>query len=158
MLQRAGKSKLKSFQEGGAAGFLGSSDFPRALMEEINTADPAGMLLPVCLQAPASGDATVPDDETESLKRRLSYTLKGKRIFTLSGGADKLVPYACGDVFYRFLKTAISTWWKDGDCQFKDTIYDGVGHETTPTMAKDAVEYLAQILAAERKVLKDSHL
>lgn len=119
-------------------------------------ADPAGKLLPSYLQAPNDGSTKVLPGDYERLSAALDALLKGKTVFALSGGADKLVPYAEGKVFYDFLKSAIGGedkegWWKGNNCVFVDRVYDGVGHETTAEMADDAVRFLADVVLEERR-------
>jgi hypothetical protein len=160
MLQRAEKCKRSSFRERGARGFLGSEDFPTALVKGVQKADPAGRLLPAYLQAPTNKDdvpTVLPQDQAR-LAVQLDKTLAGKVIFALSGGADKLVPYAEGRVFYDYLKRAIGCedgkdgWWKNNNCVFVDRVYEGVGHQTTPEMAEDAVRFLADVALDDRVV------
>lgn len=147
MLQRAEKSRLKTF----GPNFLGSTDFPPALVEEIGRSDPAGVFLPAEMKAPNIVQDVVPAPGLRlKIIQSLNAKLKGKRILNLSGGSDKLVPYACGETFVRFLKTAIDPsqgWWKNSGLVFEDRVFDGVGHEMTPEMAAVAVTFIGDSLA-----------
>ena len=70
--------------------------------------------------------------------------LLGKRILALSGGADKLVPYKCGEPFLGWLKHAIAPggWFQDGDLVLEDIVVDGVGHDMSPEMLKEALRFI----------------
>lgn len=156
MLQRAEKSRLKTF----GPNFLGSEDFPKALVQAVRQTDPAGLLLPEEMKAPAMVEDVVPFNNAQShISNVLKFTLEGKKILNLSGGADKLVPYAQSKVFMDFMKAAVDPekgWWKDNGVVLKDLIFDGVGHECTIDMANSAVDFVCAVLAGEKK--KESHL
>jgi pimeloyl-ACP methyl ester carboxylesterase len=161
MLQRAEKSRRKTF----GPKFLGSSDFPAALIASVDTSDPAGLFLPANLKGPSAvsvGIASViPSSSVQaSTTAILTSTLQNKKILLQSGGADKLVPYACGEPFLRFLKAAIGGWWKNNGLVLDDRVYEGVGHETTPRMAKEAVEWIGDVLAGDIRVggVKESRI
>ncbi|KAI5801090.1 Alpha/Beta hydrolase protein [Pyronema domesticum] len=112
MEHRAGKSKLQAFT-------LGASDhFPKTLLEVVKRYDPAAMGV------------------EEAAKR-----LQGKKVLTLSGGADKLVPYACNEEFLRELKE------KSG-VEVKDIVYEGIGHECTPTMVEELAKWVNEVVVA----------
>lgn len=64
-----------------------------------------------------------------------------------SGGDDKLVPYRCAEPFMDFLKTATSTWYKDGKVYVEDNVYPGIGHAYSEDMAKDASRFVCDIVA-----------
>jgi pimeloyl-ACP methyl ester carboxylesterase len=150
MLHRAEKSRLESFAR--RLGFLGSTDFPAALLEAVRDTDPAGLLLPTAMQGPATvADVIPPAAELAERAALLQANLAGKKILNLSGGADKLVPYACGETFLRYLKVAIDPregWWGTNDgVVFEDRVFDGVGHETTAEMAEVAVTFVGDVLA-----------
>jgi pimeloyl-ACP methyl ester carboxylesterase len=115
MCQRAEKSRLKTW----GPNFIGSPDFPPALVDAIASSDPAGLLLPSELKAPRSvveGDSLDPSPSAQAhTAKLLDGLLKNKNILNLSGGADKLVPYSMSETFLKFLKRAIGPggWWKD---------------------------------------------
>ncbi|KAE9964100.1 hypothetical protein BLS_008648 [Venturia inaequalis] len=161
MLQRAEKSKRKTV----AAGFLGSADFPAALIAAVDDFDPAGIFLPKELKGPnvvgAGIASVVPSSSVQaSTASLLSEKLQNKKILLQSGGADKLVPYTCGETFLRFLKTAAGSWWKNNGLVLDDRVYEGVGHETTPQMAKEAVEWIGDVLAGDVRIggVKESRI
>ena len=70
--------------------------------------------------------------------------LRGKRILNLAGGADKLVPYASGEGFLRWLKGAIGPegMFADGEVVLEDMVFEGVGHEMSPGMVTEAVRFV----------------
>lgn len=161
MLQRAEKSRRKTF----GPAFLGSSDYPAALIAAVDNSDPAGLFLPKEWKGPnvvSAGIASiVPTASVQaSTASILNSTLQNKRILLQSGGADKLVPYACGEPFLRFLKTATGSWWKNNGLVLDDRVYEGVGHETTPLMAKEAMEWIGDVLAGDIRVagVKESRI
>jgi len=166
MCQRASKTRLKSWNATKPAGssFLGSPDFPRTLLGEMERSDPAGHLLPSYLKAdPKRGyDWETGSDEGRNLNKvlptdyarlssKLDATLKGKAILNLSGGADKLVPYGCGRVFFDYLKGAVGPggWWTNNGVVFDDRRFDGIGHNVSPAMADAAVEFIGKVLSGE---------
>ncbi|KAK7517309.1 Alpha/Beta hydrolase protein [Phyllosticta citriasiana] len=142
MQQRAEKSKLQTW----GPDFIGSSDFPQALVEAVRQWDPAGSLM----RRLSNAEAPTPI-EKERLRGHLWANLQGKRLLNLSGGADKLVPYECGQDFLTFLKKAVQ---EDPRLAFEleDLVFDGVGHETTPKMAEIAVNFICDSLASDRPV------
>jgi hypothetical protein len=175
MAHRASKSKLSDWNPktkttssssgGGAAGtqFFGSASFPDALIDSIDNTDPAGVFLPPGAKATglAFPLAALPNEAAlEPLGRsrqqgvvRLNRSLKGKAVLNLSGGADKLVPHACAEPFFAYLKRAREGWWKDGkEFWFEDRVFDGVGHAVSPDMAEAAVRFVGDIVAGDIKV------
>ena len=166
MCQRASKSRLASWNSSSPPGtsFLGSTDFPSALIKALEKSDPASALLPNYLKAdPArrgrdweviakATDVKVLSSDYDRLAENLNKSLKGKVILNLSGGADKLVPYACGETFFRFLREASKPgggWWQENEFIFDDRIFEGVGHEITPEMAEVAVTFIGDVLASK---------
>ncbi|EKG10755.1 hypothetical protein MPH_12138 [Macrophomina phaseolina MS6] len=145
MRQRAEKSKLQTWVSSEPAGsrFVGSADFPRALVEAVARYDPAGLLMHSIADSNAPTAA-----EKQRLADELKNHLKGKRILNLSGGADKLVPYACGERFLDFLKKSIRDDPALG-LELEDLIFNEAGHETTPAMAERAVNFICDSLASE---------
>ncbi|EOD47820.1 hypothetical protein GTA08_BOTSDO06752 [Neofusicoccum parvum] len=148
MRQRAEKSKLQTWTSSSPAGshFIGSADFPQALVEAVALYDPAGLLM-YGIANPGAPSAA----ERQKLVTQVKDRLKGKRILNLSGGADKLVPYVCGEQFLDFLKKTIKEDPTLG-LELEDLIYNGVGHETTPAMAQRAVDFICDSLASESPV------
>ncbi|KAI9823132.1 MAG: hypothetical protein M1832_002575 [Thelocarpon impressellum] len=136
MEHRAAKSRLETWTESEPQGahFLGSKDFPAGLMLAIDKWDPAGFF--------RSGTSVEGQDEGEAFVRRL---LQGKRVLNLSGGADKLVPYACSEELLRLLRES-----SEGD-SLTDKIYDGVGHEFSPEMSADAMRFIGDAFDSDRE-------
>jgi hypothetical protein len=162
MCQRAEKSKLKTW----GPSFIGSPDFPPALVQAVSEYDPAGLLLPAELKAPQSistGQNLHPSPSAQmQTSQLLDKILAHKVILNMSGGADKLVPYACSAPFLSFLKRAISPegWWKDNDLILDDRIFEGVGHECTEKMQDDAVAFIGDVLAGNvgRRGVRESRI
>ena len=151
MSDRARLSKLVTWTDSNPPGssFLGSINFPQGLMEAVEKYDPAGLFLGEIV----SRDDDVYDREpTVSEQKRLlplmKRSLQGKRILNLAGGADRLVPYKCGEPFLRWLKkaTVSNGWFSGGGVVFEDIIFDGVGHEMSPEMIKEAHRFVIDAL------------
>jgi hypothetical protein len=93
----------------------------------------------------------------------------------LSGGADKLVPYARSEAFLSVLKSAATAdgrWEAQGEgkrekarrvLSVEDRVYDGVGHEFTADMMRDAVRFIVNQVAVasmdggRRRDLSEDH-
>lgn len=142
MSDRARLSKRKSYIGTKGSGFFGSTDFPNALVSSVERFDPKGMLF-------GSSDVIINPSETEQTRLReiLDKKVRGKRVLICSGGADKLVPYHCGEPFLKFLKNATSGWYKDGNVYIEDIVYPGVGHTYSEGMTKDTTRFIGDILA-----------
>jgi hypothetical protein len=143
MSDRARLSKLDTYAKSGGVNFLGSVDFPNALISSCKKGDPKAMLF---------GTAEVNIDPSEGEQTRLrgilDTKLKGKNIFVCSGGDDKLVPYHCSEPFLTFLKRAASSWYRDGNVHIEDNVYAGVGHAYSEDMAKDITRFVSDLLAS----------
>ncbi|KAF2762474.1 hypothetical protein EJ05DRAFT_471488 [Pseudovirgaria hyperparasitica] len=144
MTHRAEKSKLRTWTETSPPGseFLGSPDFPPALMEAIRQWDPASYL------SEGNKSEEVVGDLKHRFSEKVKQHLSGKRILNLSGGADKLVPYSAGRQFLKNLKESLDN--QDDTVQdaihFEDVIYDGVGHQMTTEMSVKAVDFLCKAM------------
>ncbi|KAF2663389.1 alpha/beta-hydrolase [Microthyrium microscopicum] len=158
MAHRASKSKLNDWSSSLVPGstFFGSASFPDALIDKIDTRDPAGLLLPVAAKATTMaplavpvGDALQPEKRAYS-RQRLNRTVKGKAVLNVSGGKDKLVPYGCSKPFVTYLQNAVGSggWWGE-KMYFKDVIVPGAGHETTPEMMAMSVDFVCKVLLGE---------
>lgn len=149
MADRARLSKRQSYTESVPPGvsFLGSPDFPAALCDAVSRYDPAGLFLPGYFQ-PGQADAVLDAQALERMRRLVRERLNGKRILNLSGGADKLVPYAAGEPFLRVLKRVLAED-KTLDVRLEDDIFDGVGHAFSPAMAQRATEWVCEVLEEE---------
>jgi len=141
MSDRARLSKLQTYTSSNGATFLGSKDFPSALVASIQKWDPKGLLFGV-------GDINPnPSAEEQSrLRKILDSKIKGKSVLVCSGGADKLVPYHASASFMEFLKKATKKWYCDGNVYVEDNVYDGIGHAYSDGMNADASRFLCDMM------------
>ena len=147
MTDRARLSKRETYTSSSPPGaaFLGSPDFPQALLDAVAKYDPAGLLLP------AHFNPTGPDPEPQKaaldrFKILLRERLQGKHILNLSGKDDKLVPYAAGEPFLNVFKKILKE--EPGlSIDFEDVLYDGVGHAFPAQMAEKATTWICGLLA-----------
>jgi hypothetical protein len=139
MSDRARLSKRKIFTSSNGAGFLGSKDFPNALVDSCKKWDPKGILF---------GTSEITTKPSDQLRQSFDSKLRGKRILVCSGGADKLVPYHCSEPFLKFLKDATGGWYKEGGLYVEDNVYPGVGHAYSTEMVKDTTRFVSDTLAA----------
>lgn len=141
MKDRARLSKLATYTKDNGATFLGSVDFPNALIQACSKWDPKALLFGTSeiIVQPSSSEQT-------KLRKVLDDKIKNKKVLVCSGGADKLVPYHAAEQFMKFLKTATSGWYKDGNVYVEDNVYDGVGHAMSEGMVKDSVRFLCNIM------------
>ncbi|KAI0171127.1 hypothetical protein BJ166DRAFT_213495 [Pestalotiopsis sp. NC0098] len=145
MSDRARKSKLPTFSAADAgASFLGSRDFPPALVRAVAKYDPKGILF-----GAGEVDSPTPEPEQARLRPLLDARVRGKKFQVLSGGQDKLVPYAKSEPFLTFFKGAAATWYQGGDVSVEDNVYPDAGHEFSPAMMKDAVRFIVDVVAEE---------
>ncbi|KAK4246263.1 hypothetical protein C7999DRAFT_33306 [Corynascus novoguineensis] len=144
---RARLSKLSTYSaKDNGASFLGSEDFPPALVDACKKFDPKAIFF---------GTDPVPD-VTEAAKyhstalRIMQERLRGKRFLLCSGGEDKLVPYRCAKPFVNWFSQASQSWCKDEDIPLfvSDRVYPGVGHEFSPEMIKDSVQFVVDTVAS----------
>ena len=149
MSDRARLSKLGTWTNSSPPGssFLGSTDFPQGLVEAVKRYDPAGLLLgenTSCYHDFYDRNPTV--SEQTRLLPLMKSLLQGKRILNLAGAADKLVPYECGKPFLRWLKTATAShgWFNDGGVVLEDIVFDGVGHDMSPGMVREAHRFVTE--------------
>ena|SRR5690242_4618217 len=153
MTDRARLSKRASYTASTPPGasFLGSQDFPPPLMAAVAQFDPAGLLLPGVFD-PVGSDRPVGSETLTRFRTLVRDRLSGKHILNLSGGADKLVPYAAGEPFLRVFSKVLS---QDPalDVHFSDEIFDGVGHAFPEAMADRATEWVCGLLAAQQRAL-----
>ena len=150
MSDRARLSKLKTWTESSPPGskFLGSKDFPRALVEAVEKWDPASLFSTALGSLTGSGGLHDPSvEEQKRLVPLMRHCLQGKRILNLAGSADKLVPYKCAEPFLAWLKKAVGNdgWFRDGGVVVKDSIFDGVGHEMSEGMVNEVLRFMKDI-------------
>ena len=151
MSDRARMSKRETWSESTppGAGFLGSKDFPTALVQAVQQYDPAGMLL----GKPADRINTNYDRHQSSTEygkvlQTTSKTLTGKWVLNLAGGADKLVPYACAEPFLNWLRAAVAPGgvFENNSVHIEDKVYEGVGHQMNDDMVEEAMSFIAMVL------------
>lgn len=162
MSQRAEKSKRATWISTDRPGmaFLGSEDFPKGLLETVEKYDPAGLLLGE-LDTVTGDDYMHEPSDTEKTRLRplMRDHLGGKKILCLSGGADKLVPYKCGEPFLRWLKHAIRKdggWFNDRDTVLVDVVDEKAGHEYSAKMKVEAIKFISGVLAGESEMKAES--
>ena len=151
MSDRARLSKLATWTNTDPPGssFLGSTDFPKGLVEAVMRYDPAGLLLG---ELTSRTDGTYDRDPTASEQEKLlplmKMSLQGKRILNIAGGADKLVPYKCAEPLLRWLRNAIESdgWFNEGRVVLEDIVFDGVGHHVSPGMVGEAHRFVIEAL------------
>ncbi|OTB00839.1 hypothetical protein M426DRAFT_323950 [Hypoxylon sp. CI-4A] len=144
MKDRARLSRLQTFSASdNGASFLGSKDFPDALIDACNKYDPKSILFG------NRGEVIPPSsaEEQERLSSLLDEKISGKRFQVLSGGADKLVPYSAGEPFLKFFKGAADGWYRDGHIYVEDKVYPGVGHAFNDEMRSEAVRFILDTIA-----------
>ncbi len=152
MMDRARLSKIADWDPNDPNSFLSSKSFTRTLRAAVERYDPAGLIMGQLEGATFGDQLHEPSDyEKEKISRVLDRTLRGKRILLLSGGADKLVPYKCGEPFLTFLKKAIRTYYEQGDVALEDFVFDGVGHEISPDMVKELIRFVDESLGVSVK-------
>jgi predicted esterase len=98
--------------------------------------------------------ATGPADE--GAKRILRDRLRGKKFLLCSGGDDKLVPYRCSEPFLQWFKQATAAWYAEEGVSVDNRIYPGVGHEFSPDMVADAVQFVLDVVGSADRGLSSS--
>lgn len=153
MTDRAIRSKLASCTNSDPPGrdFLGSDDFPQALIEAVEQFDPAGILLGE-LDTVTGDDHLHPPSETEKARLRpiMREKLAGKKLIALSGGRDRLVPYEQSEPFLTWLKKALDKndgWFNDCGTELEDILDPDARHEFSAPMRKEAERWLCDLLA-----------
>jgi len=151
MMDRAKLSNLQTWTgtEPSGKSFVGSADFPPALVQAIEANDPAGRFI-------RSTAARGSEDWHRDLSRldkgkvqlEIEKMLKGKRILNLAGADDKLVPYARGEPFLKWFKGVIGPggWGESADVVLEDRVFDGVGHAMSPSMVEESIRFVEESL------------
>lgn len=141
MSDRARLSKLETYTVSNGKDFLGSKDFPSALVASALKWDPKGLLFGLM-----DVNSEPPPNEQARLRAILDSKIKGKSLLVCSGGVDKLVPYRCSAPFMDFLKMASKGWYLDGDVFVEDNIYEGIGHAYSDCMSTDVRRFLGDMM------------
>ena len=149
MSDRARLSKLSTWTEGNPAGahFLGSKDFPLELARAVEMHDPAAMMLKPQGSLDELDYGTPSADELARLLPLMKRSFGGKRILSLSGADDKLVPYRCSQPFIQWLSSAIAPngWFANG-AYLEDVVFDRVDHQMSPEMVTKAIGFVTETL------------
>lgn len=158
MTDRARLSKRSTYTDTKPPGstFLGSVDFPTGLVDAVARFDPAGRIFGKLLEI-SPDRSSRPEEkmfsdltakEIDALRPIIEQAFYGKRIINLSGGADKLVPYAMGKPFLDWLKgvTGPGGPYEDSGLVFEDIIIDGAEHEVPPSMVEHMQRFLIETL------------
>lgn len=143
MKDRAALSKLATYDVSTAgASFLGSRDFPPALIAQCAKCDPKGIVFGTgeVIEAPAT------EAEQAPLRAILDRHVKGKKMLLCTGGLDKLVPWRCSESFTKFLCNAAETWYKDSGLRVDNRIYKRRAHEFSDEMVVDAVNFIVEVV------------
>ena len=154
LADRARKSNLPSYAITSPAGtaFFGSADFPPSLIDAVMASDPRGLLVGR-LTKPGEAVELIHTSAVEQERARaiMVERLSGKRLQCLSGGEDKLVPYSIGKPFMDWLKGAVGHdgWAVDTSFELEDLVFDGVGHDMSPSMVEAATRFIVDGLARE---------
>ncbi|KAK3377810.1 hypothetical protein B0H63DRAFT_478031 [Podospora didyma] len=146
---RAKKSKRKTYlsTNGAADGasFLGSSDFPPALVNACQKFDPKGIMFGTSdVPKPST---TSPGPADEGVRQILHDRLRGKKFLLCFGGDDKLVPYRCSEPFLTWFKEATGSWFVEENISVEDKVYPGIGHTFSPEMVRDAIQFVTNVIA-----------
>lgn len=147
MSDRARRSKLDTWDpEDEGKSFLGSRHFPRDLVGLCHRVDPKGILV---------GTNHIPKSPGEKKKGELAAILdsrvKGKKFLLCSGADDKLVPYRASRKFNEFFVDAAQGWYKEGNVAVENKVYEGVGHEFSAEMVRDALRFFVDALEEKSK-------
>jgi len=154
MTDRAIRGKLASCTSTDPPGrdFLGSKDFPPSLLEAIRQRDPAGLLLGE-LDDPSSHTRAPSEAEKARLRPILKEKLAGKKLLVLSGGKDRLVPYAMSSPFLEWLKRALDQnggWFNDCGTELLDILDPEARHEFSALMRGETESWLCDVMAGKR--------
>ncbi|KIW11644.1 hypothetical protein PV08_10946 [Exophiala spinifera] len=154
MSDRARLSKREAWLDSDGREFLGSRDFPSALVDKVRRVDPVGLLWHGSGLGRRSGQEQLYDggelspEEKETVIPIMARCLGNKRILNLSGGSDKLVSYQHSKPFLDWLKKSIEKggWFEGSGLYLEDIVYPGVGHEVPPDMVSDMITFINETL------------
>ena len=142
MTHRAEKTKLESFGKGE---FIGSKDFSPALLALVQKYDPAGTIM---IEDEDSAENVRMNTKKDTVRNRIAERLDGKRILSLSGGADKLVPYECSKPFINLLESEGNGVGKKG-VGIQDVVYQDIGHTCTEDMVQEMIKFVCSYLTED---------
>lgn len=147
MSDRARRSKLDTWDpEDGGKSFLGSRHFPHDLVGLCRRVDPKGLLF-----GTGSISESPDEKEREELGAILDSKVKGKKFLLCSGADDRLVPYRASKGFNEFFVDAVQGWYKGGNVAVENKVYEGVGHEFSIEMVRDALWFFVKALEEKSK-------
>lgn len=165
MTDRAIRSRVQSAVGTDPPGrhFVGSKDFPPSLVDAIERFDPAGILLGELDMVTGDDHLHTPSPaEQARLRPIMTQRLAGKKIISLAGASDGLVPYKQSEPFLTWLKKAVDKnggWFNDQGTELEDIVDAKARHEFSSPLRKEAERWLCDILAAETPPMpRDSKL
>lgn len=153
MLDRAQLSKLDIDSD---ESFFDSRYFPTALLDAIDTHDPAGTITRGVydLSSVRNFPERFRNPEAQShMEARLRQTVQGKAFLNLSGADDKLVPYRCSEGFVDWLSDTVTTRGFAANFIFQNKVFEGVGHALSPDMAKEVDRFVVAFLSGSQAAL-----
>ena len=156
MSDRARLSKRRTWLESEGREFVGSSDFPRALVEAVRRNDPAGVVWGGLTRKQGQEHLYegLTEGEKEVLMPVMARCFGNKRLMCLSGGNDKLVPYKMGEPFMEWLKKASGKGgvFEGGGLHLEDIVLQGVGHVVPPAMVEHMIRFVIRALDSDQEM------
>ena len=154
MSDRARLSKRKTWLDGQGKSFFGSKDFPDGLVKAVSRFDPAGVVFGRLDELTKKGEdgryEDLGEEEKRAMERLLREKFANKRILNLSGGSDKLVPYAMGKGFLDWLKKKTGRNGPfDVGLMIEDVVIEGAGHEVPPEMVPYMERFLFETMESD---------
>lgn len=153
MIERAQQSDIPILTSHTGKRQLNPEYFPQYLLDAIAQSDPAALLTGHNKSSDIEFKEYNAAIEVESSRLQQMRKLRGKKILSISGGADKLVPYSCVQPFLAWLQQAVS---KEG-CLSNDGISlrlvleKDTGHEMTPNAAVEVTRFVTEILTEDHQ-------
>lgn len=161
MSDRARLTKRKTWTESQGKDFFGSGDFTMGLVDAVEKVDPVGVFGKALRDTGRRRgqewlESGVTEEEKAVLMPLMTRAFANKRVMLLSGGKDKLVPYAIGEPFLKWLKGVIGEGgWFDAvrsGFVFEDMVFEGVGHECPPKMVPYMVRWVNEAMGDEKEM------
>ena len=137
------RARLTKLETAGAR-FVGSKDFPETLLEAVRSYDPTGQLIGIDSRRRERFIREPISDERATITPIMYKSFFGKKVLNMAGKEDRLVPYIYSEPFLSWLKKAVAPtgFFNDGNFQIEDLVFDNVGHELSPEMAKRLDNFL----------------